>query len=173
MGIHLSCLAMDAIAANARIKSAIMLVLWMIISFMAAAIGNVCTSGSVREWYPAIAKPDWTPPSWVFGPVWTALYFSLGVAAWLVWKEGRHGNRLALTVFMMQLALNAMWSVIFFGWRQPGWAAVEIVVLWLFIVATVILFGRVRPLAGLILVPYLLWASFASVLNIAIWRLNR
>jgi tryptophan-rich sensory protein len=159
---------------NAHMKSGLMLVGWIAVSFLAAALGGLATSGSVRDWYPTIAKPGWTPPSWVFGPVWTLLYISMGVAAWLVWNSAdADGRRIALAVFFVQLVLNPLWSVIFFGWHRPGWAAVEIVMLWLAILGTVILFWKIRPLAGAILLPYLVWVSFAAVLNLAIWNLNR
>jgi tryptophan-rich sensory protein len=159
---------------NSLLKSVLMLVVFVVVSFLAAGLGGLATSGAVRDWYPTIAKPSWTPPSWLFGPVWTLLYISMGVAAWLVWKSGNTGAvRVALAVFFVQLGLNAMWSVIFFGMHRPGWAAVEIVMLWLAILATVILFWKIRPLAGAILLPYLAWVGFASVLNIAIWNLNR
>lgn len=159
---------------NTAMKSTLMLLAFVTVCFLAAGLGGLATSGSVREWYPTIAKPSWTPPSWVFGPVWTVLYISMGVAAWLVWKSGDAPMvRPALAVFFVQLGLNALWSVIFFGWHRPGWAAVEIVALWLAILGTVILFWKVRPLAGAILVPYLGWVSFAAALNLAIWNLNR
>jgi translocator protein len=121
----------------------------------------------------SLEKPAFNPPSWVFGPVWTVLYAMMAVAAWLVWREaGFGGATAALSLFFVQLALNLAWSGIFFGLRQPGWALVEIAVLWAAILATMILFFRHSTLAGWLLVPYLLWVSFASVLNAALWRLN-
>ena len=113
------------------------------------------------------------PPSAVFGPVWTALYALMGLAAWLVWRVGGFAAaRGALTLFLVQLAVNALWSWLFFGWRLGGWALADIVVLWGLIAATLRAFWRIRPLAGALLVPYLLWVSFAGVLNFSIWQLN-
>ena len=126
-------------------------------------------------WYRTLQKPPWTPPAWVFGPVWTALYLSMGVAAWLVWRRGwgRPPVRLALAVFGAQLLVNLLWSVVFFGLRRPGWAVADIAVLWVLLVATVVLFSRVRPAAGLVLLPYLAWVTFAAALNGAVAWLNR
>jgi tryptophan-rich sensory protein len=125
----------------------------------------------VRDWYPTIAKPAWTPPSWLFGPVWTILYAMMGVAAWLVWR--RVGWSGALVWFAIQLALNATWSPVFFGLHRLGLALVNIGLLWLAILGTTIAFWRVAPVAGGLFVPYLAWVSFATALNFAIWQLNR
>jgi tryptophan-rich sensory protein len=139
-------------------------------SFAAAAIGGTVTSDSVRDWYPTIAKPSWNPPSWVFGPVWTALYAMMAVAAWLVWRRAGWGG--ALLWFAVQLALNATWSPVFFGMHRIGLALVNIVLLWLAIVVTTVAFWKVTPAAGWLFVPYLAWVSFATMLNLAIYRLN-
>jgi len=142
-------------------------------SFVVAGIGNIFTSAGMPEWYMSLEKPAFNPPSWVFGPVWTTLYIMMAVAAWLVWRaSGFRGATTALTVYFVQLGLNLAWSGIFFGLREPGWALAEIVLLWLAIGATIILFHRHSRVAALMLVPYLLWVSFAAVLNGAIWRLN-
>lgn len=142
-------------------------------SFTAAAIGGAATDRSIRDWYPTLAKPVWNPPAWLFGPVWTVLYIAMAVAAWLVWRRaGWAGARLALTLFMVQLALNAAWSIIFFGLRNPGAAFIEVVVLWAAIVGTLVLFWQVSGPAGILFIPYLAWVSFAAVLNFTIWRLN-
>ncbi len=142
-------------------------------SFVAAAIGGTATGGAVQDWYPTLAKPSWTPPAWLFGPVWTLLYIAMAVAAWLVWRRvGWDGARLALLMFFIQLTLNAVWSVVFFGLRNPGAAFAEIVVLWVAIVVTALLFWKVTPAAGWLFLPYLVWVSFATALNFAIWRLN-
>lgn len=142
-------------------------------SFVAAAIGGMATGGAVQDWYPTLAKPSWTPPAWLFGPVWTVLYIVMAVAAWLVWRRGGgDGARLALIVFFVQLILNAAWSIIFFGLRNPGAAFAEIVALWVAIVGTTLLFWKVTPVAGWLFLPYFLWVSFATALNFAIWRLN-
>jgi len=139
-------------------------------SFAAAALGGVVTGGSVRDWYPTLVKPAWNPPAWVFGPVWTALYTMMAVAAWLVWRRVGWGG--ALVWFAVQLALNATWSPVFFGMHRIGLALVNIVLLWLAIAGTMVAFWRVTPVAGIVFAAYLGWASFAAALNFAIWRLN-
>lgn len=148
------------------------LIVWMSISFIAAAIGAIA-SIQAAEFYGSIVQPGWAPPAAVFGPVWTLLYAMMGIAAWLVWRvEGFAGARTALVLFLIQLALNALWSWLFFGWHQGALAFVDIGLLWLLIVATVTAFWRVRPIAGALLIPYLLWVSFAAILNAAVWQLN-
>jgi tryptophan-rich sensory protein len=138
-----------------------------------AAVGGAATASSVGTWYPALAKPAWTPPSWLFGPVWTALYAAMAVAGWAVWRaRGWRQGRGPLVLFALQLLLNAAWSGLFFGLRAPGLALLGIALLWGAILATLVAFWRVRPLAGALLVPYLAWVSFAAALNAAIWRLN-
>jgi len=140
----------------------------------AGGIGARLTAAVIPTWYAALRKPSWNPPNRVFGPVWTALYVLMAVAAWMVWRTtGVRGAPVALGLFVVQLALNAAWSPIFFGLRKPGWAAVDLVALWAAIVATGVAFSRVRPLAGYLLLPYLAWVTFAGALNVAIWRLNR
>jgi tryptophan-rich sensory protein len=125
------------------------------------------------EWYKNLAKPWWTPPDWLFGPVWTLLYLFMGVAAWLVWRRGGFQEaRGALALFLVQLLLNALWSWVFFGLQQPGWAFLELSLLWLAIAATLAAFWRLVPAAGWLLAPYLAWVSFAGVLNFALWHLN-
>jgi translocator protein len=142
-------------------------------SFAVATVGGMFTSAGMPEWYMGLEKPAFNPPSWVFGPVWTVLYILMAVAAWRVWRvAGFRGATTALVLYFVQLALNLAWSGIFFALRSPGWALVEIVVLWLAILATTILFFRHDRVAGWLLVPYLLWVSFASLLNGAIVRLN-
>ena len=138
------------------------------------ALAGWVTSSSVQSWYPTLEKPSFNPPAWIFGPAWTVLYVLMGIAAWLVWRTGwgRPEVRFALAVYALQLVLNGIWSLIFFGLRAPGPAFAEIVLLWLAIAATLALFWRVRPLASGLLVPYLAWVSFAVALNFSIWRLN-
>ena len=142
--------------------------------FAAAGVGSHFTARSVAGWYPTLAKPSWTPPGAVFAPVWTALYFLMAVAAWLVWRKagGLAAARLPLALFAVQLALNAAWSILFFGLRMPGLAFGELVLLWVAIAATLAAFRRVLPAAGLLLAPYLAWVTFAGALNFALWRLN-
>lgn len=141
--------------------------------FVVAGVGGWLTSLGVPEWYTTLRKPVWNPPSWLFGPVWTTLYAMMAVAAWLVWKDaGFDGATTALTLFVIQLLLNMAWSGIFFGLRSPGWALVEILVLWIAILATTALFFRHSAWAGALMMPYLLWVGFATALNAAIVRLN-
>jgi len=153
-------------------RTAISLVLAVVIAFIPAMIG----AGSRPDgWYESLTKPTWNPPSWVFGPVWTALYLSMGVASWLVWKRGQHPGprtRAPLAAYAVQLVLNALWSPLFFGLHRPDLALIDIALLWAAILATIILFWRVRPLAGAMLLPYLAWVTFATVLNWTLWRLN-
>jgi len=138
--------------------------------FAVAGAGAWLTSRGLVDWYPALRKPPFNPPDYVFGPVWTALYAMMAVAAWLVWRKAGTGYPLGL--FALQLALNLAWTALFFGLRLPGLAFAEILVLWASIAATVVSFWRVSVPAGALLVPYLLWVGFAAVLNLAIWRLN-
>ncbi len=141
--------------------------------FAVAALGALFTSSAIPEWYAGLRKPSFTPPGWLFGPVWTLLYFSMAVAAWLVWRAGGLGaHRAALALFAVQLALNAAWSPVFFGMHMIGAALAVIAVMWAAIGATIVLFWRVSPAAGMLLVPYELWVTFAAVLNAALWRLN-
>jgi tryptophan-rich sensory protein len=141
--------------------------------FAVAGVGGWFTSMGQPEWYGSLNKPGWTPPSWLFGPVWTALYAAMAVAAWLVWKEaGFPDARAALTLFFIQLALNLAWSGIFFALRSPGWALLDIAALWVAILATALLFFRHSTWAGALMVPYLLWVTYAAALNAAVWRLN-
>jgi tryptophan-rich sensory protein len=147
---------------------------WLLLCFAAAAIGSYATSASVNGWYQQIARPAWTPPDWIFGPVWTALYAMMAVSAWLVWRQGGFaGARWPLGIFLVQLALNTLWSFIFFGMQQPALAAVEIVVLWIAILLTLLAFQPRSNLAAALLAPYLAWVSFAAILNISIAYLNR
>lgn len=138
-------------------------------------VSGFVTARGIREWYPGIAKPSFTPPGSVFGPVWTALYFMMGASLYLVWRrwDGSPAVRAALLAFAAQLLLNGLWSLLFFGARNPLAGFVEILALWAAIVATIVLFWRISRPAGILLVPYALWVSFASVLNWSLWRLNR
>jgi len=138
--------------------------------FGVAALGGLFTAPAVRAWYPALAKPSWTPPSWLFGPVWTVLYAMMAVAAWLVWK--RAGWNSALLLFAVQLALNGLWSPVFFGLHRPDWGFAVIVALWLAIAGTAAAFWKTSMPAGVLFLPYLAWVSYATVLNFALWRLN-
>ncbi len=149
------------------------LVVWIVVCLGAAGLGAALTTPEINGWYRTIIKPAWNPPDSLFGPVWTALYLMMAIAAWTVWKaSGLRAAAAPLTLFGVQLVLNIAWSWIFFGLHQPGWAFVEIVTLWLAIAATMLAFFRCTPIAGWLLVPYLMWVSFACVLNFTIWRLN-
>lgn len=146
---------------------------WIAACFAVAAVGGWLTMLGMPDWYNSLSKPGWNPPDWIFGPVWSLLYLAMGIAAWLVWRDaGWQRGTAPLMLFALQLTLNLAWSGLFFALRAPGMAAIEIVVLWGAIVATLMSFWPINRLAAGLLVPYLLWVSFASVLNIAIWRLN-
>jgi benzodiazapine receptor len=158
------------------IGSIVRLVIACGVSLAAGAMGSLAVGGQgFSSWYGAIQKPGFTPPGWVFGPVWTVLYLLMGVAAFLVWERGLGVRlvRIALVWFLVQLVLNAAWTPVFFGLHRIGLAVVVIVLLWVAIVVTMYYFFRVSRSAGILLVPYLLWVSFATVLNASIWYLNR
>lgn len=156
-----------------RRKTAV-LIGFIAVCFAAAGMGAAATSTSVGGWYQALTKPSWSPPDWLFGPVWTALYFMMAIAAWLVWKKaGWARAKWPLSLFGLQLVLNAGWSVLFFGLRSPGLALLEIIFLWIAIAATTLAFQRKSGLAALLFAPYLAWTSFAVVLNFALWKLNQ
>lgn len=159
---------LDALATG-RPSSALLLGLSLALAFSVAALGGVATARSVGagSWYERLDRAPWTPPAWVFGPAWTILYALMAVGAWLVAREGlgRDDVQVALALYLLQLLLNLGWSWLFFGWRLPGWALVEIVVLLAAIVATAIAFHGVSTLAAWLLLPYLAWVAFASTLN--------
>jgi translocator protein len=145
---------------------------WLALSFTAAALGAVA-SREAPAFYAQLTLPDWAPPAWLFGPVWTFLYLLMGVAAWLVWRtRGWAGARLALVLFLVQLGVNALWSWLFFAWRLGAAALVDSALLWLLVAATMLAFWRIRPLATVLLFPYLGWVGFATALTYAIWRFN-
>jgi benzodiazapine receptor len=160
-----------------RSRQLIGLAVSVLLTFAAAALASVA-SRDAPSFYGALTLPSWAPPGWVFGPVWSVLYTAMAVAAWLVWRErglvgtGRHGGRGPLLLFAAQLAANALWSWLFFAWRQGALASAEVLLLWALVAATTLAFWRVRPLAGALLLPYLAWVSFACALTIACWRLN-
>ena len=146
----------------------------MMVCFAAGGIGGLATTQGLDGWYDTLNKPTWNPPNWIFAPVWTTLYGLMGIAAWLVWRGGESKEvKPAIMFFTVQLVLNSVWSLLFFGLQNPGAALIEIMVLWLAIVATTVLFFRRSMIAGGLMTPYLLWVSFASLLNFAIWNLNR
>lgn len=156
-------------------RAAIRLLAFLLGPLVVGAGSGLMTASAVRDWYPTLVRPSFAPPSWVFGPVWTLLYLMMGLAAYLVWRRGAatRATRIALALFVGQLVLNGLWSVLFFGLRAPGLALIEIVVLWAAIVATLWMFWRVRRIAGVLLIPYLAWVTFATALNAGFWALNR
>jgi tryptophan-rich sensory protein len=149
------------------------LLIFLVVCFAAAGIGGAVTTPKIGTWYAVLAKPSWNPPDWIFGPVWSALYLSMAVAAWLVWRQGGLADATTpLALFGVQLVLNVLWSCLFFGLQNPGLAFVEVLALWVAIAATMIVFWQRSMIAGILFVPYLAWVSFASVLNFTIWQLN-
>jgi translocator protein len=153
-------------------KNIVALVISLVVSFSAAAIGGLATR-QAPEFFVSLSRPSWAPPSWLFGPVWTVLYILMAIAAWLVSKErGFSGARVPLILFGIQLALNAVWSWLFFAWRLGMLAQIEIVLLLAMIALTLAAFWRVRRAAGLLMVPYLLWVTYATALTFALVRRN-
>jgi len=140
----------------------------------AGLIGSLATTPNIPTWYAALEKPFFTPPSWLFAPAWITLYLLMAIAAFLVWRQGfaQEGVKCALTVFLVQLVLNSLWSVVFFGLQSPLYGMVVIIALWIAILLTIIKFFRLSTAAGWLMIPYILWVSFASALNISIWVLN-
>jgi len=157
---------------RSKTKQAIGLLVWLAISFVASGIGAMA-SIRAAPFYGQLIQPSWAPPSSVFGPVWTILYALMGIAAWLVWRaDSLRVTRAALSLFVLQLAVNALWTWLFFAWSQGALAFADIVLLWVLVVATAVSFWRISLLAGALLIPYLLWVSFAAALNFSIWQLN-
>lgn len=150
-----------------------MLTFFVTVCFLAAGLGTWLSGSGQTQWYPALRKPAGTPPDWVFGPVWSALYLCMAIAAWLVWKQGGWGEaRAALLLFFLQLGLNAAWSGLFFGLRRPGLALADVLALWVLILLTMLAFQAWSSVAAWLLVPYLLWVAYAARLNFFLWRLN-
>lgn len=145
---------------------------WLLICFTASAIGAVA-SIQARSFYGLLTQPSWSPPAWVFGPVWTTLYTLMAISAWLVWRNGGFRTRKqALSLFLLQLAFNALWSWVFFAWHLGAAALANVLILWALIAATLVSFWRISPLAGSLLIPYFLWVGFAAALNYSLWQLN-
>lgn len=138
------------------------------------AIAGFFTTSSVQGWFTTINKPSFNPPNWLFAPVWTALYIMMGIAFFLIWKSNAEASlkSKAITLYFIQLAFNFLWSFIFFYQHQPGWAMVDISILWITLLFTIFSFGKISSTAAWLLVPYICWVSFASLLNFSIWRLN-
>ena len=154
-------------------RSALALLAFVAACFGAALVGSTFTTPSVPEWYGSLVKPSFTPPNWLFGPVWSMLYLAMAIAGWLVWRRQRESSTtLPLALFGGQLVLNVLWSILFFGLQAPGIALVEILILWAAIFATLLSFWRISTIAGWLFVPYLAWVFFATILNFEIWRFN-
>lgn len=165
--------ANEAAPGITRFTQIVGLIVAIFVCFAAAALGSLVTTPQIPNWYADLAKPVWTPPSWIFGPVWSLLYLMMAVSAWQVWRQGGFAAaKLPLTLFTIQLLLNTLWSVLFFGLQNPGAAVVEITLLWLAILATLIAFWKRSSGAGGLLVPYLAWVSYAAALNFTIWRMS-
>ena len=155
---------------NNPLKFIISLVITLGIGFS----GSFFTRPEIDGWFQTITKPSWNPPNYIFGPVWTTLYVLMGIALFLVWKS-RANERLkkpAFTFFVIQLVLNFLWSLIFFNQHEIGWAMVDIILLWIFILLTIFSFAKINKTAAWLLVPYISWVSFAAILNFTIWRMN-
>jgi translocator protein len=160
-------------------KNIVRLIVSVGVSLLAGAIGSFFTASAIPAWYAGLVKPSFNPPNWLFGPVWTLLYVLMGISLYLVWGKAIKNNRkkaaarnAAIMFFFIQLALNALWSILFFGLKMPWLAFFEIILLWSAILAAIIFSYRISKPAAYLLVPYILWVSFASALNFAIWMLN-
>ncbi|CAD0328691.1 TspO/MBR family protein [Xanthomonas hortorum] len=145
---------------------------WLVLCYLVAALG-AAASIKAASFYAELQRPAWAPPGWLFGPVWTTLYGMMAVSAWLVWRRGGwNSTRGALSLFVLQLGLNGLWSWLFFAWHMGAWAFVDIVALWVALVLTIVAFAKWQRVAAWLLVPYLLWVSFAAALNYSVWQLN-
>jgi len=159
---------------NKRAETILKLVASIIVCQCAGLIGSIFTVPSIPTWYASLNKPFFTPPNWLFAPAWITLYLLMGIAAFLVWWKGLEssGVKKALVIFLVQLVLNALWSVVFFGLKSPLWGVVVIVLLWVAILFTILKFFRISMAAGALMLPYILWVTFAATLTISVWLLN-
>jgi benzodiazapine receptor len=159
---------------NQKTRSAVKLVLFIVLCEIAGVIGSLFTTPSIPTWYAGLRKPDLAPPNWVFAPVWTTLYALMGISLFIVWNktQSRGFGRVGISTFILQLALNVLWSYLFFGLQSPFLGIIEITILWFAIAATSVLFSKISRTAGLILLPYLAWVSFAGYLNYMIFTMN-
>lgn len=162
-----------------KLRNTLQLIAAILLAESAGIIGSFFTAPAIEGWYAGLVKPALNPPSWLFGPVWTTLFALMGIAVFLVWssyakasEDKKKGIKIALALFGIQLVLNTLWSIIFFGMQSPGAALIEIALLWISILATIIAFSKISKPAAWLLIPYILWVSFASYLNYAIWMLN-
>lgn len=159
---------------SSRIREVPRFIVSILIPLLAGFLGSITTLASIPTWYATLAKPSWAPPNWLFGPVWTTLYVLMGIALYLVWREGLHRRdvQFAILIFAVQLVLNLSWSIVFFGYHALFGSFVLVMILWLSILANIIAFYVISKPAGLLLVPYILWVSIASYLNYTIYLLN-
>jgi benzodiazapine receptor len=157
-----------------RVRDIVRLVVSIVVCQLAGGLGAIFTTPAIPTWYASLNKPSFNPPNTVFFPVWTTLYTLMGIAAWLVWRRGLHERRVrvALGIFLIQLVLNTAWTIIFFGLYSLFGAVIAIVFLWVAILINIVTFGRISKLAGALLIPYILWVSFAGLLNYSVWMLN-
>ena len=151
------------------------LAMCVIFCLLAGFVGSIYTAPSIPTWYAALQKPSFNPPNWVFFPVWTILYILMGVSLFLVWRQDKHFKRAktATALFLAQLAANTLWSIVFFGWHDIAGGFIVILILWTLIAATIISFAKASKTAATLLVPYICWVSFATVLNCSILALNQ
>jgi tryptophan-rich sensory protein len=155
-------------------KKAFTILFFILISQFAGIIGSFFTAPAISGWYAELNKPFFNPPGWVFGPAWISLYTLMGIASYLIWLKRKKNNlaNTALIIFFIHLVFNALWSIIFFGLNNPMWAFFEIIILWIMILVLIIMFYKIDRKASYLLIPYILWVSFASLLNFSIWMLN-
>jgi benzodiazapine receptor len=160
---------------NGKLREVVRLVVSIVVCQLAGGIGAIFTTPAIPTWYAGLNKPAFNPPNTVFFPVWTTLYALMGIAAFLVWRKGlrERSVRVALGIFAIQLVLNTVWSIIFFGQQSLFGGLIAIVFLWIAIVVNIVAFWRISKVAGALLIPYILWVSFASLLNYSLWMLNR
>ena len=155
-------------------KATYKLIIAILIPLAIGSLAGFFTASSVNGWYTTLVKPSFNPPNWLFAPVWTTLYIMMGIAFFIIWKSNANEvvKRTAITLYIIQLILNFCWSIIFFYAQQPGWALVDILLMWIFILLTIRWFAKISAVSAWLLVPYLCWVSFATILNYAIWKLN-
>lgn len=160
---------------KSNMKNWIKLIIALALPQIVGLSGALLTNTGDSSWFQQIEKPSWNPPSWLFAPVWTTLYILMGIALYIVWKSGAPDRlkKPAITLWAVQLVLNFFWTLIFFGAEEPGWALVEIIALWVAILLTIFAFARISKLSAWLLVPYIAWVSFASILTATIWQLNK
>ena len=153
-------------------KNIIKLIISIVICQLAGIIGSFFTSPSIPTWYASLNKPPFNPPNWIFAPVWITLFLLMGISLYIIWSSKTDFKKTAIIFFGVQLLLNTLWSIIFFGFQAPFFAFIEIILLWFAILITIIVFYRISKPASYLLIPYILWVSFAAVLNFFIFMLN-